>query len=90
MDEQIIAIYCVCDDVLKALHHYEDPQRRMSDAEVMTTAVVAALHFHGHWEWARDLLGTGGDLPAMLGKSRCNRRLHAIRERFLSVFQGAG
>ena len=44
MDGQITAIYCLCDDVLKALHHREDPQRQMTDAEVMTTAIVAALH----------------------------------------------
>jgi hypothetical protein len=35
----------------------------MSDAEVMTTAVLAAWHFHGHWERARDLLSTGGYIP---------------------------
>lgn len=90
MDEQIVAIYCLCDDILKALDHYEDPQRQMSDAEVMTTAVVAALHFHGNWERARELLESGGYIPAMLGKSRFNRRLHAIRELFLTVFQVLG
>ena len=90
MDEQIVAIYCLCDDILKALDHYEDPQRQMSDAEVMTTAVVAALHFHGHWERARNWLGTSGYIPAMLGKSRFNRRLHAIRELLLTVFQVLG
>jgi len=60
VDDQIVAIYCLCDDVLKALHHDEDPQRHRSDAEVMTTAIVAALHGGGTWERARDLLQTGG------------------------------
>jgi len=32
MDEKIIAIYCLCDDLLKAIHHYEDPQQKMTDA----------------------------------------------------------
>ncbi|HZV82296.1 MAG TPA: IS982 family transposase [Geobacteraceae bacterium] len=90
MDDQIVAIYCLCDDVLKALDHAEDPQRQMSDAEVMTTAVVAALHFSGNWERARELLSQGSYIPRMLGKSRFNRRLHAIRERFLTVFQVLG
>jgi hypothetical protein len=35
----------------------------MSDAEVMTTAIVAALHFHGNWERARELLESGGYIP---------------------------
>ena len=90
MDDQIVAIYCLCDDVLKALDHYEDPQRQMRDAEVMTTAIVAALHFGGNWERARDLLRRAGYIPAMLGKSRFNRRLHAIQDLFLTVFEVLG
>lgn len=90
MDDQIVAIYCLCDDVLKALDHYEDPQRSMSDAEVMTTAIVAALYFRGNWEQARELLGSEPYIPSMLGKSRFNRRLHAISELFLTVFQVLG
>ena len=90
MDTQIIVVFCLCADMLQSLQHYEDRQCRMSDAEVMTTAVVAALHFRGNWQRARELLGTGGYIPAMLGKSRCNRRLHAIDEVFLTVFQVLG
>ncbi len=48
MDTQIVVVYCFCDDVLKRLHYYEDPQRQMSDAEVMTTAIVAAQYFAGN------------------------------------------
>jgi hypothetical protein len=36
MDEQIIATYCLCDDLLQAMHHHADVQCQMSDAEVMT------------------------------------------------------
>ena len=49
MDTQIIVIFCLCEDMLKSLHHYEDSQRKMSDAEVMTTALVAALYFKGNF-----------------------------------------
>ena len=49
MDTQIVAIYCICDDILKGLHHVEDKQRKMSDAEVMTTSIVAALFFGEIW-----------------------------------------
>ena len=54
MDSQIVAVYCLYDDMLKALHHKEDPQRQVNDAEVMTTAIVAALYFGGNMEKARD------------------------------------
>ena len=90
MDDQIVAIYCLCDDVLKALDHAEDPQRQRSDAEVMTTAVVAALHGSGNWERARELLSQDRYIPTILGKSRFNRRLHAIGELFRTVFQVLG
>ena len=42
MDTQIVAVFCLVDDMLKALHHYEDRQCVMSDAEVMTTAMIAS------------------------------------------------
>lgn len=56
MDDKIVAIYAIVSDFLMAIHHYEDPQRQMSDAEVMTTAIVAALFFAGNYESARNLL----------------------------------
>ena len=49
MDTQIIVVFCLCADMLTALHHYEDRQRQMSNAEVMTTAIVAMLYFKGNF-----------------------------------------
>ena len=49
MDTRIILIYCMCDDLLKALNHREDPQCRLCDAEIMTIAIVAALYFGGNY-----------------------------------------
>ena len=43
MDTQILIVFCLCTDMLQALHHYEDAQCQMTDAEVMTTAIVADL-----------------------------------------------
>lgn len=78
MDTHIIAIYCLSDDVLNALGHCEDRQCKMSDAEVMTTAVVAALYFGGNQQHACRMLVEHGYIPHMLDKSRFNRRLHRI------------
>ncbi|MCA6568380.1 MAG: IS982 family transposase, partial [Pseudanabaena sp. M065S1SP2A07QC] len=38
MNDEIVAIYCLCDDILRAMNHKSDIQQQMSDAEVMTTA----------------------------------------------------
>jgi hypothetical protein len=86
MDDTILAIYCLCDDLLKALHHREDPQCEMSDAEVMTTALVAALFFGGNTEHARHLLAAPRFMPRMLSKSRLSRRLHRLVPRFELLF----
>src|SRR5436305_2373362 len=90
MDDSVLAIYCLCDDLLKALLHQEDAQHQMSDAEVMTTAIVAALYFGGNFERARDLLASPHYMPQMLSKSQFNRRLHAVGDLLLTVFKVLG
>src|SRR5687767_856134 len=90
MDTQIVVVYCFCDDVLKRLHHYEDRQRKMSDAEIITTSIVAALYFGGNLESARVFLLEHGYIPKMLEKSRFNRRMHKISDLFLVIFNLLG
>ena len=79
MDDKIIATFCLCDDLLKAMHHQEDRQGQMNDAAIMTTAFVASLFFRGHHARARAMLKQHGDIPHMLSKSRLSRRLHRIK-----------
>jgi hypothetical protein len=90
MDAQIVAVYCLCDDILKGLHHYEDPRRQMSDAEVMTTSIVAALFFGGNVETSREFMQEQGYIPKMLEKSRFNRRQHQVKDLFLTLFNVLG
>jgi hypothetical protein len=90
MDDKIIATFCLCDDLLKAIHHPEDPQGQMNDAEVMPTALVAALFFHGNHESARFMLKQHGYIPQMLSKSRFSRRLHRLQETFVMLFELLG
>ena len=42
-EDKIIGIYCIIDDILKGIGHREDERRRVSDSEIITTAVVSAL-----------------------------------------------
>jgi hypothetical protein len=76
--------------MLKALHHYQDKQCQMSDAEVMATALVAALHFRGNFELARRLLQEQSYMPSILSRSRFSRRLHLLTDLFLAVFSMLG
>jgi hypothetical protein len=90
MDEKIIAAYGLCDDLLQAMHHRTDPQCKMSDAEVMTTALTAALFFRGTLESARIMLKQHGYIPQMLSKSHFSRRLHRLKETFMLLFKLLG
>ena len=90
MDTQIVIIFCLCDDMLKALHHIEDTQCQMADAEVMTTAIVAVLYFRGNFRLASQYLCEYGYIPKMLSRSRFNRRLHRIADLFLALFLRLG
>ena len=86
MEDKIIATYCLCDDLCKQIHAPGDAQQKMTDAEIMTTALVAALCFRGTLESARIRLKTYRDIPSMLSKSRFSRRLHGLRDTLMEMF----
>jgi hypothetical protein len=78
MDDTIITTYYLCDEFLKAIGHHDDPQVRLSTAEVMSVALVAATFFGGNVEASRSFLDEYGYIQKAISKSRFNRRLHAI------------
>ncbi|MGI8951757.1 MAG: IS982 family transposase, partial [Chitinophagaceae bacterium] len=43
-EDKIIAIFCLVDDLLKGIEHQEHSFRKISDSEVITTAIVSALY----------------------------------------------
>jgi hypothetical protein len=43
MLNEIITIYAITDDLLKAVGHTEDSRREVSDAKIITTAIIAAI-----------------------------------------------
>ena len=90
MDAQIIVVFCLCDDMLKSLHHQEDRQCQMSDAEVMTTAIIAMLYFKGNFCLTSRYMYEQRYIPNMLSRSRFNRRLHRIADLFLTLFLRLG
>ncbi|MBD2316372.1 hypothetical protein [Phormidium tenue] len=90
MNDEIIAIYCLCYDILKAMNHRGDEQQQMSDGEVMTTAIVAMLYYCGNFEKARKAMSEPKYIPKMLSRSRFNRRLHRTEAMLLTVFETLG
>ncbi len=88
--DKVIGIYCIVDDILKGIGHKDDSRRKVSDSEIITTAIVSALYFGGHMDNARGFMKLTGFVPAMLDKSRFNRRLHHVGELVLSLFWQLG
>ncbi len=80
MIDRITAIYCICDDFFKSLGVEHWHNTKMTDAELMTTFIVAHTDFSGNIEKARIFLQEHGYIPSMLGKSRFCRRLHRLDE----------
>jgi hypothetical protein len=89
-EDKIIGIYCIVDDILKGIGYKEDSRRKVSDSEVITTAVVSALYFGGHIDNARNFMKMTRLVPNMLDKSRFNRRLHQLSDMLFSMFYQIG
>ena len=85
-EDKIIGIFCLVDDLLKGIGHLEDNRRKVSDSEVITTAIVSALYFGGHSDHGRNMMKMTGMIPQMLDKSRFCRRLHQLEALLCSLF----
>ncbi|MCC5633426.1 IS982 family transposase [Nostoc sphaeroides CHAB 2801] len=90
MLNEIITIYAIVDDLLRAIGHKEDCRRNMTDAEVITTAVAAAMLFNGNHTKACDYMKDHKLVPNMLEKSRFNRRLHNVDMLINDLFHQVG
>jgi hypothetical protein len=86
MKDKVIAIYVFLDDILKESMHKEPLNRNASDSEIITTALIAAKYFHGHIDNAIAFVKESKLMPRMLGKSRFNRRIHAIYNLIINLF----
>jgi hypothetical protein len=81
----IVTVYVVLDDSLKALGYQDDCRARVTTAEVLTVAVIAARYFNNHHERALCILQLIGAIPP-LSISRFNRRLHKAQSQLDTVF----
>jgi len=77
-DDLIVTVYVVLDEIMQALGHRSHRLAQISDAEVLTVAVVAAKYFANNHERALGVLHGMGYLAKPLSASRFNRRLHAL------------
>jgi hypothetical protein len=93
MREQTVAMYCFLDDLLTrtrpAWARPADPRRRLADAEVLTTALVAARYFGGNLRLACHYMEQHWGMKH-LDKSGFTRQLHALQGTLLGLFATFG
>ena len=53
METQIIELYCIIEDFLKAINFKDDSQAKMSSAEIMTVVIFAGWYFGANHEKSR-------------------------------------
>ena len=78
MEMYATIVYVIADEVLRILNVIDDPQSKMSNAEVITFAIITAKFFSGNYKLARYMCKKLGLFPEILSNSRLNRRVHNI------------
>lgn len=82
MEEQIIAIFCLCDDFIETQEVNDWPNVKLSTSEVMLICVVAMRFFYGNLELARKFLYEHKYTSKHLSSSGLNKRIHKIPAEF--------
>ena len=59
----VTAIYCIIDELMKQRGHRDYPTCKMTDSEVIITALVSALYFGGHQDNARGYPLSSSNIP---------------------------
>jgi hypothetical protein len=79
-DDVIVATFVVLDDLMRHAGHADHVLAGVSDAEVLTVAVVAAAYFQNHHARALQVMQGMHYLSGHLSTSRFNRHLHALAD----------
>jgi hypothetical protein len=77
-DDVIVTTYVIIAEVLRHADHRDHVLAQVSDAEVLTVAVIAAGYFQNHHARALQVMQGMGYLSGGLSASRFNRRVHAL------------
>jgi len=89
-DDFIVTTFVMLDKTLVTLGHRDHVLARVSDAEVLTVAVVAARYFQNHLERALQVMHLGRYLSGPLSVSRFNRRLHRLGDWLALLLETVG
>jgi hypothetical protein len=78
METYFITVYVIVEEVIRILKIKDDPQSIMSNAEVMTFAIITTKFFSGNFKMARYLCKKTNLFSNLLSNSRLNRMIHSV------------
>src|SRR3989339_306102 len=78
METYATIVYVISDEVLRLLNVTDDPQSKMSNAEVITFAILSARFFSANFKLSRYVCRRLNLFSNILSNSRLNRRIHSI------------
>lgn len=87
--DKVISIYCLVDDLLKEMKHKEHKNRKYSDSQVITTALVSALCFRGNQTMALTYMRSH-IFDSVIHKSGFTKRLHKLKEVLMFILLRIG
>lgn len=89
MKEQTIAIYCFIDDFFHTIGRKSDSHCKISDAEILPTALLAARYFYGNLSSSGTYMKEHHGVK-MMDKSGFIRRLHGLQNPLIALFRALG
>lgn len=78
MEMYATIVYVISEEILRILKLEDDSQSKMTNAEVITFAILTAKFFSGNYKMARYFCKKLGLFPNILSNSRINRRINNI------------
>nr|WP_123803441.1 hypothetical protein [Flavivirga aquatica] len=81
LQDKVIGIYCIVDDILKEMNHKEHRNRKFSDSQVLSTALVSAMLFNGNQNKALSYMKSHM-CKTMINKSGFTKRLHRLNPHY--------
>jgi hypothetical protein len=80
MENQIIMIYCLCDDYIQSIGHRDWPNVKLCSAEILLVVITSMRFFHGNMSRALSFLVDCRFLRTSFSTSALNRRIYKIPE----------
>ena len=87
--DQVLVIYCFIDDFLKQIAPVNDKQRKFTDAQVITTALIAAKKFNGNYSVAIDFVASYEGFYR-IDRGVFSKRLHRLNYIMSLIFSYLG